>query len=346
LLALPAGSAAAGDKVYTVANYPIDAVAENAVVAKQKALADGQQAAFRSLLKRLMPVMAYPRARQFASVKAVDLIEAVKVRSERNSRTQYSATYDFYFRPKSVRDLLRREDIPFTDEQAPVVTLIPLWQAASKSPLGSQTAWVNSWKGLDLENSLTPVRIEPLSTEVQASIVAAVVGGDESAMRVLSERHRNPAALVAVAEPDSAAGRLVVTLAGKDAVGAFVLTRQYRIDAADPGYARELAAIVALRTLEGRWKAVHTRAVRAQAAPGDTDLLIAVEFRGMAEWQSIIRKLGATPGVEELDVAGLSARSARVTLRYAGGARRLAQDLAPQGLDLRSVGGSWHLSLR
>ena len=34
--------------------------AENAVAAKHKALADGQQAAFRSLLKRLMPVTAYP----------------------------------------------------------------------------------------------------------------------------------------------------------------------------------------------------------------------------------------------------------------------------------------------
>ena len=35
---------------------------------------------------------------------------------------------------------------------------------------------------------------------------------------------------------------------------------------------------------------------RAAAAAGDTDLLIAVEFRGMAEWQDISRKLAATPG--------------------------------------------------
>src|SRR5262245_29981563 len=96
-----AGAAKAGDKVYTVGNYPIEAVAENAVAAKQKALAEGQQAAFRSLLKRLMPVMAYPRAKQFASVRAADMVEAVKVRAERNSATEYSATYDFSFRPKS-----------------------------------------------------------------------------------------------------------------------------------------------------------------------------------------------------------------------------------------------------
>ena len=43
--------ALAAEKVYTIANYPIEATAENAVKAKEKALADGQQAAFRSLLE-------------------------------------------------------------------------------------------------------------------------------------------------------------------------------------------------------------------------------------------------------------------------------------------------------
>ena len=58
----------------------------------------------------------------------------------------------------------------------------------------------------------------------------------------------------------------------------------------------------------------------------------------MSEWQDISRKLGATPGVEELEVAGLSARGARVTLRYAEGAERLADALAQQGLSLRNAG--------
>jgi hypothetical protein len=73
-------------------------------------------------------------------------------------------------------------------------------------------------------------------------------------------------------------------------------------------------------------------------------LLLAIEFRGMSEWQDISRKLAATPGVEELEVAGLSARGARVTLRYAEGAERLADALAQQGLSLRNAGGTWVLS--
>ena len=341
-------AATAADKVYTVANYPVEAIAENAVAAKQKALADGQQAAFRSLLKRLMPVTAYSRAKQFASVEAAELIDSVRVRSERNSRTEYVASYDFAFRAKSIRDLLRREGIPFTDEQAPVTVLIPVWQAAGGGAAApaEQAAWINNWRGLDLENSLTPIKIEALRKDVAPAVVAAVTSGDPGAARSLAISYKTERVLLVAAEPDAATGRLAVTLAGRDAVGPFVLKRQYRLDPVDPGYTREFAAVVGLRTLEGRWKAVNARGGAATAAPGDTDLLISVEFRGMTEWQDISRKLSATPGVEELDVAGLSARGARVTLRYSEGAQRLAEALAQKGLSLRSNAGTWVLSLQ
>ena len=126
-----------------------------------------------------------------------------------------------------------------------------------------------------------------------------------------------------------------------------MLRRAYRVDAADPGYANDLAAVISLGILEGRWKAIKSRSGGggggAGVAAGETDLLIAVEFRGMSEWQDISRKLGSMPGVEELEVAGLSARGARVTLRYAEGAERLADALAQQGLSLRNADGNWVL---
>jgi hypothetical protein len=342
--------AQASDNVYTISNYPIEAQAENAVAAKEKALAEGQQAAFRSLLKRLIPVTAYPRAKRLGSIKGADLIEGVKVRSERNSSTDYIASFDFSFQAKGVRDLLRREGIPFTDDQAPTVTLVPVWRSAPAQPPRDETAWTNIWKGLDLENALTPIKLQPLKKEIRAETVNAIAGGDGSAMRALAAEYNSEYVLLAFAEPDTVAGRLSVTLAGRDAVGAITLKRPYRIDARDPGYASELAAVIALRTLEGRWKAVKVRGGPASAATGgggggDTDLLIAVEFRGMAQWQDISRRLAATPGVEELDVAGLSARGARVTLRYAQGAQQLADELARQGLNLRNTGGNWVLSL-
>jgi len=339
-------AAAPTDAVFTVANYPVEARADNAVAAKDKALADGQQAAFRSLLKRLVPVTAYARIKRLAGIKAGDLVDGFKVRSERNSSTDYIASLDFTFQSKGVRDLLRREGIPFTDEQAPALTVVPVGRAAAAGSAKGEAAWTNAWKGLDLEHTLTPVKLQALKKEIAPATVEALAGGDGSAIRTLVAAYGSERVLLAVAEHDAAAGRLNVTLSGRDAVGAFTLRRAYRVDAADPGYANDLAAVISLGILEGRWKAIKSRSGAAgggEAPAGDTDLLIAVEFRGMSEWQDISRKLGSTPGVEELEVAGLSARGARVTLRFAEGADRLAAALAQRGLSLRNADGNWVL---
>ena len=344
-----AAAAAADDAVFTVGNYPVEARAENAVTAKTKAMSDGQQAAFRSLLKRLVPVTAYQRLRQLPPFPAGDLVEGVKVRSERNSSTDYIASLDFSFQAKAVRDLLRREGIPFTDEQAPALTLVPLWRADTTTAPKDEAAWTNVWKGLDLEHALTPAKLQPLKRTIAPEAVNALAEGDGNAIRTLVAAYGSELVLLAVAEQDPAARRLNVTLTGRDAVGAFMLRRAYRLDPADPGYASELAAVVSLGILEGRWKATKSRGGGggpAQVATGASDLLIAVEFRGMSEWQDISRKLSGTPGVEELEVAGLSARGARVTLRYAEGAERLAEALSQQGLSLRNAGGNWVLGLQ
>jgi Uncharacterized protein conserved in bacteria (DUF2066) len=349
-LVAPCASGAGEDAPFTVGNYPVEARAENAVSAKSKALADGQQAALHSLLKRLVPVTAHQRLQALRQVPAGDLVEGVRVRSERNSSTDYIASLDFTFQAQGVRDLLRREGVPFVEEQAPVLTLIPLWRGSGRSVPNEEAAWSNVWKGLDLEHALTPVRLEPLKKQVPPEAVNALADGDGSALRALIAAYGGELVLLAVADQDLPAKRLSLTLTGRDAAGAFVLKRTYRIDPADPGYASELAAVVSLGILEGRWKALKgagagaDRGVAAPGAPADSALLLAIEFRGMSEWQDISRKLAATPGVEELEVAGLSARGARVTLRYAAGAERLADALASQGLSLRNAGGTWVLS--
>lgn len=348
LAVVPAAAVLAADNVYTVANYPVEASAENAVAAKDKALADGQQAALRSLLKRLVPVTDFPRVARLSTTRAPELIEGLKVRSERNSRTDYIATFDFSFQAKAIRDLLRREGIPFIDEQAQPVTLVPVWRDGAAAGGGDAAAWTAVWRGLDLENSLTPINLQPLSKEIGADAVDGIAMGDPGAIRAFAAAYATDHVLVALAQQDTASGNLLMTLAGRDAVGAFVLARTYRADGGDIAYARELAAVIALRTLEGRWKAIKARAGagRVGAGAGPTDLLINVEFRGMQEWQDISRKLSSTPGVEELDVAGLSARGARVTLRYALGAQQLAAELARRGLNLRVDGTNWTLSSR
>ena len=76
------------------------------------------------------------------------------------------------------------------------------------------------------------------------------------------------------------------------------------------------------------------------------DVEVMVEFRGLGQWQQMRRRLAETPGVEDLEVGQMSARSASVKLRYPGGPERLAAELQPQGMQLSNHGGQWVLQAR
>ena len=163
-------SLAANDDVFTVGNYPVDAQAANAVDAKKQALADGQQSAFRSLLKRLVPVTDYDRLKRLSALKASGFLEGVSVRSERNSSTRYIASLDFSFRADSVRSVLQQEGIPFIEDQAREIVVVPV----VRNPDGSieagaaSRAWTSAWKSLDQEHTLAPFSLQAIKGAINA----------------------------------------------------------------------------------------------------------------------------------------------------------------------------------
>ena len=378
---VPALAASKEDRIFTIGNYPVEARAGDAVAAKDRAIAEGQQAAFRSLLKRLVPVTAYKRLGRLKSAKVGDLVESFAVRSERNSSTEYIASYDFVFSPEPVRRLLDREGIPYLDRQAPQIIIVPAYrvspEAAAQLPqtfanAAGSDGWLYAWKALDLGNALTPASLQPLKREVHADTVRALADGDLGQLRTLAQAYQTEAIVLAVLEPEVEQKKLKVVLVGRDAVQNFYLKRTYRMDGVDLAYTAELAAVVSLAILEGRWKAINVRGESASAsaasgasggasragpasaagesAPlgggGADALTIAVAFRGMEEWQSISRQLAQTPEIGALEVLGLSARRARVSLNYPGGAQSLALVLAQQGLILESTREGWVLTRR
>ncbi len=340
-----AASAALGDEVFTVGNYPVDAQAKNAVAAKKKALAEGQQAAFRSLLKRVVPVTAYDRLKRLSSLNSSNFFEGVSVRSERNSRTRYIASLDFSFRPDSVRYVLRREGIPFVEEQAPELILIPVVRNAEGTIETGRASrvWTDIWKGLDLEHTLTPIDLQRLSPRIHTETLKMLVAGQGGAERILAGEYKSPRVIVAIADLEPSTKRLIVTLVGMDAVGPINLKRSYRVFEGDTAYTMELSAVVGLGVLEGRWKAV-----KSGAGSGFGGQLVAFQARYMslAEWNDMRRQLLELPGVEDLRIETQSARSSNLSLRYPGGAQELASALYSRGLALQSAGGGLILRSR
>ena len=351
-----ANAAGSAETVFTVGNYPVEARAKDAVTAKNTALADGQQAALRSLLRRLVPVTAYHRLKAMPPVKAADFVDGVSVRSERNSTTDYIATLDFSFQPAAVRDILRRNQIPFVDSQALQTLLIPIYRSKPDAPFESgQGFWHDAWKGLDLIHTLSPLKLEPLKPAIAAETIQSLIKNKDGAGKIIADEYKSPRVVVAIAEPDATGKKLSVTLVGSDAVGSFNLQRNYRLNPADKSYTAELAAIVGLGVLEGRWKAGKGGAVGGidiaaggnggnGTADGETGAFqLVVEFTTLSEWNDIRTRLLATDGAFDVAVGSVSARSAEVSLRHAGGPQALTEALATNGLTMSASGSAWRV---
>ncbi len=349
------------DRAYTIANYPVEARAANAVAAKDTAIADGQKAAFRSLLKRIVPVTSYRDIERVAATDPATLIDGVAVRSERNSATEYIANLDISFQAAEVRDLLTRQGIPFVDTQAPVTLIVPLTRdtKAGTGPAGefraASGAWGTVWPTLDLANSVSPLKAETLKPEIGPDTLRGLY--DEAtrnaSVMTLAAAYGTDQVVLAIAEVDTEGRKVNVLLAGQDAAGPFALQRAYRLNDGDLAYTLELAAVVSQGVLEGRWKAVNSGGAVAAAAPfaasggyaatapaGD-EVAFDAQFAGQNEWNAMRRVLLEAPGIDDIRIGTVSVGSASVSVKYPGGGPALAQALAGYGVSLTDTGGLW-----
>lgn len=355
--AATAHAASNDDRVFVVGNYPVDATAENAVAAKSRAISEGQQRAFRSLLKRLIPVTDYKQLDALKGIDARQYVTSVGVRSEERSSTRYIASLDFGFSPDAVRNLLRDRSVPFLERQAPETTVVLVYEAPNggSTPRGpiprgmgqaeGSRLWTSVWRDLDLKNALAPIKVAQRLPQIQGDAIATLAKGDMTALGIFAQEYATPRVVMVLAAPDPANKRIRFVLSGQDATGAFHLDRSYRIFDGDMAYTLELAAVVAQGILESRWKAINVRTVAggSAAAGGLEPVQIWVTYQGFPQWQSMRQILEETPGVADLTVGGQSARGASVGLRFPGGGAGLAAALAPRGLTLEQQNGTWVL---
>ena len=148
---------------------------------------------------------AHPAA--CASVKAGDLVDGCQgaLGAQFRPPTTSPAWISRSSR-RRVRDLLRREGIPFTGRAGPSGH-----RRSASGAMGrparrrARPAWTNVWKGLDLEHALTPVKLQTLKKEIAPATVDALAGGDGAPFARWLRPTAASSSCIAVAEARSAA---------------------------------------------------------------------------------------------------------------------------------------------
>lgn len=360
-LVLFAGSPAQGAGLYDVAKLSVDITAQDAVAARTQGMAEAGRRAVKTVIERLTPLSAQAQLPELTNEGVEAMVNGVSIRKEQNSTTRYIATLDVSVNEQAIKQLLQEQGIPYSEERAPSISLLPLVIAGDSVASEGGEGWRQAWEDLDLSHSMTPATILRPRQELDIATVRAVLAGDAQALAAMQEDYGYGPLVIAVGEATK--GEFVTRLAGADSVGAINFGRSDQIVGDAKSAAREAAA-TAFAIIENRWKVSRSGQVPATEvnyAPGTEptpgaagappaevprNVVAQVEFSGLKDWQDIRGRLMNVAGIQALEVNSLSARAASITFDYAGSLGRLQKELDHNGFVFGESEGTFVLRSR
>jgi Uncharacterized protein conserved in bacteria (DUF2066) len=363
LTGLICGPARAADSLYTVAKISVDVTAKDAVAAREMGMAEAEQRAVMTVLKRIVPTSAYSSLPEISKDDIETLVNGVSIRSEQNSTTRYLAVLDISLNEQALQQFLQDQNISFSEARAPSISILPVMLDGGSVKNEGAEGWREAWEDLDLSHSVSPATILRPRPDLDAGTVKAVLAGDPPALASMQEDYNYGQLVIAVGELDH--GQFVTRLAGTDAVGPITFEQSDKLTG-DAKTAARNAAGIAFGVLENRWKmsqegeapatevkheegagtGAETEGKSNEPAEVPRNVVAEVEFSGLKDWQDIRGRLMNIAGIQGLEVNSLSARAASITFDYAGSLGKLQTELGQNGFELGEKDGNFVLRSR
>ncbi|MGI9417994.1 MAG: DUF2066 domain-containing protein [Geminicoccaceae bacterium] len=332
--------------LYTVANVPVDATAENAVAARAQAHRQGQRDGLRRLLKRLVPANAHGNLPDASSLRLDSYVQNFQIEGEQLSNTRYLARMTVAFDSERVKELLQAERLPFSEKVSPPVLVLPLFKSADGAKLWPEGNpwWAAFAKSLEAER---PLRlILPLGDleDVGAMTIEQAASGDRLALQRLASRYGAKEGLIATAEllSDPTSGGPASVLLSAERVGSQSRSGQPITLNGTPG--EPLASLLENAvgrlqdSLDEQWKSQHILRL-------DTGGLIFVDIPidSLADWVKINRDLDNLSVVNQVEITAFAQKLVKAQIYYVGDEAGFERALGGLGLTLSQEEDSWLL---
>ncbi len=335
---------AADPEVFAVRGVAVDATAATAAKARDQALAEGHQAAFRRLVARLVLAADQPRVSALAPDVINDLVRDFEVADEKTSAVRYLASLTVRFRPDAVRTFLRGQGVGFAETRSKPLLVLPVYELSGALSLWDDpNPWREAWSRLPASDGLVPlVRARGDLQDIAAIGAEQAVRGDDARLKAIAGRHGASDVLIARAGMRYPDGPPVSGGSGpwlQVSLSRFgnALLEQTRVEAFYPEAGEDQNALLARAAvaiagqIEENWK----RNNRLRFDTGD-ELTVEVPIMSLAQWLEIKTKVEAVPFIRRADLIYLSRKLARLRLNFIGDAEQLRLALSQSDLALEA----------
>lgn len=315
---------------YEITGNQVDVTAATAVQARERALAEAQQAAARRLMERLV-VPAGGTPPRLSPGQAAALVQDVEVAEERVTPVRYMATVTVRFRPEAVRRFLTEQGVAFSERAARPVLVLPVLDLPDGPLLfDDRNPWLQAWS----EQSGGGTFAVPIGdlADITALSPAQALAGDRGRIAALARRYGTGVVAVVRATPGSGSA---MTVAITRYSGDDPASRQ-RVNVAGQGDGGFAAAVRStIPVLERPLAPSRPPADLPRPAAGGVDRATAPT--GTAEaWIQLRRRIVETPGVERVEIEALSADRARLRIAHRLGHDGLRRAMAPLGVEVEA----------
>ena len=321
-----------------VVRQPVDATAESAAKAKEKAIAEGQVKAANKIIQRMVLKEDWAKLPKITAQQAGQMLSSISVENERRSTVRYLATLIARFHAQGFRNLLRQAKVRYAETTSNPVMVLPVYQKDGRKMLWDQpTPWRDAWTHLPAQSGLVPL-ITPFGdlTDMKE------VGGSDAILTApqklqnIAHRYGAQDYIIATAlESFNQNLKRPVINIRLDRFGqvskAKIIDEPFASSTADAPL-ESLLFSIALRSkelIEESWKKDNL-----VSSGEDKKLTLQFPMKGLGEWIEVRRRLEEIKLVRAYAVNSLRKSIAIIDLRYQGNINQIKLALQQKGLRL------------
>ena len=187
-------------KMFSAGGIQIDVTAENAAIAREQAMQEGQKKALMVVMERMTPPYVVEQLPELVPDDILNFVQDISVSNEKTSTVRYMASLEVRFNPEAVRELLRQNNIPYVRTSGKPLLILPLYKrSASGSPIlwEEENAWLRAWINRTAESYMIPLFV-PLGelSDAQTLSVEQILRGDLGAAQELAKRYEAEGILI------------------------------------------------------------------------------------------------------------------------------------------------------
>jgi hypothetical protein len=380
------GRALAQD-VFTVAEVPVSAEAESAAEAQALAREQGRRRALDLLFRRLVAEEDWVYLPNFAAGteakggadqydiysedgfaadprRAIvippeeidDLEQETTPFGEKSSGTSYRARITYRFKPDAIRSILRSARLPYSEEQAREVLILPVLVTENDTYLWeAKNPWARAWLERPLTNELTPMMLPRGDViDVQAITAEEAKELNAASLRAFAERYGQGQVYLALGRLsregeqfrffvqliDATPPAITAEGTGPSAIGEQVTDLFFRGDADDfPALARRAVESTVQRHA-GTWKR------RTLVDYGlQREFQLTAWFDGQRAWAQIQDAVRRTALTLDYETQAFNRENAIMQLTVVGSEQQFELAMRERGLQVwQDTAERWHIA--